>query len=162
MPPPKTLKELKSLQGKLAYIRHFISNLAGRCQPFSHLMKKDIEFVWDQACQNAFDSIKELLKQPLVRKKELLPYCRKAQQLLEHFYHVEIKHVPRSENARADALASLAAALSRPNRSPLQENYRVISAKVEEDGTVRDHHSLQGIHEYSSEKYRKLSILQEH
>ncbi|MGV7988890.1 reverse transcriptase domain-containing protein, partial [Mycobacterium kansasii] len=40
MPPPKTPKELKSLQGKLAYIHRFISNLAGRCQPFSHLMKK--------------------------------------------------------------------------------------------------------------------------
>ncbi|MGV7988847.1 reverse transcriptase domain-containing protein, partial [Mycobacterium kansasii] len=66
MPPPTTLKELKSLQGKLAYIRRFISNLAGRCQPFSRLMKKDTEFVLDQACQNAFDSIKELLKQPPV------------------------------------------------------------------------------------------------
>ncbi|MGV7343405.1 hypothetical protein PJI17_32420, partial [Mycobacterium kansasii] len=30
------------------------------------------------------------------------------------------KHVPRSENAKADALASLAAALSCTNRSPLQ------------------------------------------
>lgn len=41
MSPPTTLKELKSLQGKLAYIRRFISNLAGRCQSFSRLMKKD-------------------------------------------------------------------------------------------------------------------------
>ncbi|CAM8928707.1 unnamed protein product [Rhodiola kirilowii] len=36
---PKCLKELRGLQGRLAYIRRFISNLAGRCQPFSHLMK---------------------------------------------------------------------------------------------------------------------------
>ncbi|TVU66553.1 reverse transcriptase-like protein [Cobetia crustatorum] len=50
-----------------------------------------------------------------MRKQELLPYCRKAQQLLEQFCHVEIKHIPRSENAKADALASLAVALSCSN-----------------------------------------------
>ncbi|XP_074315122.1 uncharacterized protein LOC141651303 [Silene latifolia] len=44
MPEPKMLKELRGLQGRLAYIRRFISNLAGRCQPFSHLMKKDAPF----------------------------------------------------------------------------------------------------------------------
>jgi hypothetical protein len=41
---PRNIHELKSLQGKLAYIRRFISNLAGRCQPFTHLMKKDTSF----------------------------------------------------------------------------------------------------------------------
>ncbi|GKV49781.1 hypothetical protein SLEP1_g56513 [Rubroshorea leprosula] len=66
MPPPKNLRELKSLQGKLAYIRRFISNLAGRCHPFSKLMKKDAPFVWDEACQNAFESIKEYLLHPPV------------------------------------------------------------------------------------------------
>jgi len=40
MPEPKNLRELCELQGRLAYIRRFISNLAGRCHPFSHLMKK--------------------------------------------------------------------------------------------------------------------------
>ena len=29
---PRNIHELKSLQGKLVYIRRFISNLAGRCQ----------------------------------------------------------------------------------------------------------------------------------
>ncbi|MGV7994880.1 reverse transcriptase-like protein, partial [Mycobacterium kansasii] len=63
--------------------------------------------------------INQLTTEFEVRKRELLPYCRKAQQLLEQFSHVEIKHVPRSENEKADALASLAAALSCTNRSPL-------------------------------------------
>ncbi|KAF0891250.1 hypothetical protein E2562_009428 [Oryza meyeriana var. granulata] len=40
MPPPQELKDLKSLQGKLAYIRRFISDLSGRIQPFAKLMKK--------------------------------------------------------------------------------------------------------------------------
>ena len=64
MPSPRNLHELRSLQGRLAYIRRFISNLAGRCQPFQRLMKKDIVFEWDQACQNAFDSIKKYLLHP--------------------------------------------------------------------------------------------------
>ncbi|XP_058221003.1 uncharacterized protein LOC131331154 [Rhododendron vialii] len=66
MPPSKNLKELKGLQGRLAYIRRFISNLAGRCLPFSRLMKKGIPFEWDQSCQNAFDSIKAYLMKPPV------------------------------------------------------------------------------------------------
>ncbi|XP_075109051.1 uncharacterized protein LOC142180854 [Nicotiana tabacum] len=66
MPEPKNIHELKSLQGKLAYLRRFISNLAGKCQPFSRLMKKGIPFEWDQACSNAFQSIKSYLTKPPV------------------------------------------------------------------------------------------------
>lgn len=58
MPPPKNLKELKGFQGRLAYIRRFISNLSGRCRPFSRLMKKGVDFVWDAKCQEAFQDIK--------------------------------------------------------------------------------------------------------
>ena len=40
MPIPINLKELRKLQGHLAFIRRFISNLVSRCQPFNHLIKK--------------------------------------------------------------------------------------------------------------------------
>ncbi|XP_022895322.1 uncharacterized protein LOC111409511 [Olea europaea var. sylvestris] len=66
MPEPRNVRELKSLQGKLAYIRRFISNLAGRCHPFNKLVKKDVPFEWDNACQNAFQSIKQYLSRPPV------------------------------------------------------------------------------------------------
>ncbi|XP_071912457.1 uncharacterized protein [Coffea arabica] len=66
MPEPRNIHELKSLQGKLAYIRRFISNLAGRCQPFSRLMKKGVPFGWDESCRNAFTSIKAYLMNPPV------------------------------------------------------------------------------------------------
>ena len=66
MPEPRDIHELKSLQGKLAYLRRFISNLAGRCQPFSHLMKKGAPFNWDQTCSKAFKSIKPYLAKPPV------------------------------------------------------------------------------------------------
>ncbi|XP_028549778.1 uncharacterized protein LOC110092989 [Dendrobium catenatum] len=64
MPPPKSLRQLRSLQGQLAFIRRFISNLSGRCQPFAKLMKKDVRFKWDDECQEAFDSIKRYLLSP--------------------------------------------------------------------------------------------------
>jgi len=43
--PPKNLKELRDLQGWLAYISRFIANLSSCCQPFTWLMKKGISFV---------------------------------------------------------------------------------------------------------------------
>ncbi|XP_070036168.1 uncharacterized protein [Nicotiana tomentosiformis] len=72
MPEPRNIHELKSLQGKLAYLRRFISNLAGKCQPFSHLVKKGVPFEWDQACSNAFQSIKSYLMKPLVLAAPIL------------------------------------------------------------------------------------------
>ncbi|KAG9449925.1 hypothetical protein H6P81_009890 [Aristolochia fimbriata] len=66
MPAPRNVSELKSFQGHLAYIRRFISNLAGRCQPFSRLLKKETPFEWDESCQNAFNNIKAYLTKPPV------------------------------------------------------------------------------------------------
>src|SRR5436853_1651241 len=66
MEPPRKIKELRGLQGKLAYIRRFISNLSGRCQPFSKLLKKGVTFTWDQTCQDAFEEIKQYLTSPPV------------------------------------------------------------------------------------------------
>jgi len=58
LPPPQNLSDLKSLQGHLAYIRRFISNLSGRTQPCSRLMRKCVPFHWDEQCQDALDSLK--------------------------------------------------------------------------------------------------------
>ncbi|KAK4381276.1 hypothetical protein Sango_2983700 [Sesamum angolense] len=66
MPKLRNIHELKSLQGKLAYLRRFISNLASCCQPFSRLMKKNVPFQWDEACDKAFKSIKSYLMKPPV------------------------------------------------------------------------------------------------
>ena len=73
MQPPRNLRELRGLQGELAYIRRFILNLSGRCQPFTKLMKKgvsfiwdDVSFIWDDACQQAFEEIKQYLTHPPV------------------------------------------------------------------------------------------------
>jgi Reverse transcriptase (RNA-dependent DNA polymerase) len=64
--PSKNLKQLRSLQGQLAYIRRFIANLSGKIQPFTRLTKKDIPFKWDGECQRAFEEIKAYLLNPPV------------------------------------------------------------------------------------------------
>jgi len=61
MQHPRNLRKLKRLQGRLAYIRRFVLNLSGRCQPFNKLMKKGVSFIWDNACQDAFEEIKQYL-----------------------------------------------------------------------------------------------------
>ena len=66
MPEPKNLKELRGLQGNLTYIRWFISNLAGHCHAFSHLMKKGAPCEWDESCKNASKIIKKYLSSPPV------------------------------------------------------------------------------------------------
>ena len=87
MPPPTNLHELKSFQGHLAYIRRFISNLSGRCKPFSCLMKKGVTLEWDKACQNAFFDIKKhLIYPPIlgapVRERPLILYTAAMPMLL--------------------------------------------------------------------------------
>ena len=66
MQPRRNLRELRGFQGRLVYIRRFISNLSGWCQPFTKLMKKGVSFIWDDACQQAFEKIKRYLTRPSV------------------------------------------------------------------------------------------------
>jgi hypothetical protein len=66
LPPPKNLKQLRGLQGRLAYIRRFIANLSGKIHPFTRLTKKDITFKWDAKCQQALEGIKSYLLKPPV------------------------------------------------------------------------------------------------
>ncbi|KAM2901555.1 hypothetical protein FF1_007532 [Malus domestica] len=99
MPELRNLHELKSLQGRLAFIRRFISNLARRCQPFSRLMKKDVPFVWDKACNNAFETIKKYLSSPHVLgapipgKPLILYIAAHESSKLRHYVHAYTIHL---------------------------------------------------------------------
>ena len=44
------------------------------------------------------------------RGEKMILYLKKVRELLKKFVRVQVKHVPRSENSRADALAKLAIA----------------------------------------------------
>jgi hypothetical protein len=51
MKAPTSHKELKSLLGRLSYIRRFISGLAAVTVVFTPLMKKGVPFIWSTTCQ---------------------------------------------------------------------------------------------------------------
>ncbi|XP_024630434.2 uncharacterized protein [Medicago truncatula] len=65
---PSTKKELQSLLGKINFLRRFISNLSGKTQAFSPLLrlKKDDVFKWEPEHQKAFNEIKSYLVNPPV------------------------------------------------------------------------------------------------
>lgn len=55
--------------------------------------------------------LRQLRGEYSVKKTELIPYHKKASQLLAQFQEVKILYIRRAVNARSDALASLAASL---------------------------------------------------
>ena len=54
--------------------------------------------------------IKEIEDSYEARGKKMILYLKKLLKLLKKFVRVQVKHVPRSENSRADELAKLATA----------------------------------------------------
>jgi hypothetical protein len=57
LPPPRTILQLQSLQGKANFLRCFITNYAEITKGFMRLLKKDIPFLWDEAVQVLFRRI---------------------------------------------------------------------------------------------------------
>lgn len=66
--PPQNKTKLQPLIDKVNFVRRFISNLSGRIEPFTSLLrlKADQEFVWGEKQQKALDNIKEYLSSPPV------------------------------------------------------------------------------------------------
>jgi hypothetical protein len=61
LPPPHTILQLQSLQGKANFLRCFIANYVEITKGFMRLLKKDVPFLWDEAAQRSFDALKYAL-----------------------------------------------------------------------------------------------------
>lgn len=61
LPPPTTVKEVRSFLGACNYYRHFIINFEHKSRPLVNLTTKTKAFIWTKECQEAFDSLKETL-----------------------------------------------------------------------------------------------------
>jgi hypothetical protein len=59
--PPTNLNQLQSVLGLMQYYRCFIPKFSHIARPMSNLLKKDAEFVWTDACQSAFEFLKDCL-----------------------------------------------------------------------------------------------------
>ena len=60
--PPRTVKEVQSLNGKIAALNRFVSRVTDRCLPFFRTLRKSFE--WTDECQTAFDNLKAYLLSP--------------------------------------------------------------------------------------------------
>ena len=66
MSPPKTLKEMQKLTGRVTTLGCFISKLGERALPFFKLMKKKGPFEWTEEADKAFQDLKKYLTSPPV------------------------------------------------------------------------------------------------
>ncbi|XP_075640480.1 uncharacterized protein LOC142612246 [Castanea sativa] len=60
--PPKTVKEVQSLNGKIVALNRFVSRAMDKCLPFFRTLKRSFE--WTEECQKAFEDLKAYLSSP--------------------------------------------------------------------------------------------------
>ena len=60
--PPRTVKAVQSLNGKVAALNRFVSKAADKCLPFFRVLRKSFE--WTNECQKAFEDLKKYLSSP--------------------------------------------------------------------------------------------------
>ncbi|GKV11423.1 hypothetical protein SLEP1_g22684 [Rubroshorea leprosula] len=73
MEPPKSVKDMQRLTGRVAALHRFISKSADKCLPFFKIVRlaaqkdesgKQKKFAWNSECQAAFDELKSYLCSP--------------------------------------------------------------------------------------------------
>ena len=62
--PPRMVKEVQSLNGKIVALNRFVLRATDRCLPFFHTLRKSFE--WTDECQTTFNDLKAYLSSPLL------------------------------------------------------------------------------------------------
>ncbi|KAL0291122.1 UNVERIFIED_CONTAM: Retrovirus-related Pol polyprotein from transposon [Sesamum calycinum] len=71
MSPPKSIREVQKLAGRLAALNRFISRSADKGLPFFKILRGGAKFEWSKNGQEAFDELKKyLVSPPLLTKPE--------------------------------------------------------------------------------------------
>ena len=60
--PPRTVKAVQSLNGKVVALNKFFFKATDRCLPFFRILRKSFE--WTDECQKAFEDLKKYLSSP--------------------------------------------------------------------------------------------------
>ncbi|WMV41671.1 hypothetical protein MTR67_035056 [Solanum verrucosum] len=61
--PPKSPTEVRSFLGLAGYYRRFVKGFSIIASPLTKLLKKEVKFIWDDKCQESFETLKSLLTQ---------------------------------------------------------------------------------------------------
>jgi hypothetical protein len=59
--PPMSVSEVRSFLGLAGYYQQFILNVSKIMKPITELLKKGNNYVWSDACDEAFKNLKKLL-----------------------------------------------------------------------------------------------------
>jgi hypothetical protein len=59
--PPKSVHQIRSFLGLAGYYRRFIPNFSRIAKPMTELLKKGVKFVWSEACEKAFHTLRQHL-----------------------------------------------------------------------------------------------------
>ena len=71
MDPPKSIKDIHKLTGRIAALNQFVFKLADKCLPFFKMLRGGSKFTWDDRCQEEFDDLKKYLdSSPLLVNRE--------------------------------------------------------------------------------------------
>ena len=61
MPCPKDFKGIRSFLGHVGFYRRFIEDFSKFSRPLTNLLQKDVPFVFDDDCVEAFETLKKTL-----------------------------------------------------------------------------------------------------
>lgn len=66
MPTPQNVKDVERFLGMVTYVGNFVPNLSEQTSILRELLKKDVEWHWEERHQKCFSNIKQLLTSPPV------------------------------------------------------------------------------------------------
>ena len=58
---PETVPKIRSYLGLAGYYRRFVPDFSKIARPMTELLKKGVKFVWDNQCDQAFQTLRKLL-----------------------------------------------------------------------------------------------------
>ena len=67
LPPPKSVKEVRSFLGHAGFYRRFIVNFSKVARPLTNLLAKEIKFEFTHECLESFEFLKKaLISAPII------------------------------------------------------------------------------------------------
>jgi hypothetical protein len=61
MPYPRDVKGIRSILGHAGFYRRFINDFSKISRPLTNVLQKDVPFVFDDDCKEAFETLKKAL-----------------------------------------------------------------------------------------------------